>query len=609
MLRMGSTPHCSHHLQLVRRLAARKMQLYLRDEPTVLGKNHRQRWRFRGKAERLSAYSMHFVTCADAKGLYRACQEGLFPGISITPRGGGAPVLSIPRSKLLGIASWFLTGQTPAAGKGRPPGDQRRDTETATWASSTADRIKVAALLARPVAPPLRALMTLVLLAAARHDLGGGVEADELGPPARKRQRRSARRQVTGRGAYMHLRDVAARLRHLVGEITQQEQGEGGTARDHDAGPGWEARMAALHACRPSEDAILRQDSLPGPYPSAREQGSTWRRCRECRWKLCEELEVPCVPRDVLEQLRGEAETPPAAGGADATGGHGVARPRPAYALCWVARELLRAQAALPSLMTVGTAVAIVELGTGDREGLLSVCLAHVPRLLAMLEPYGAAMAHMSPDGKPVASPLLAELAVRLAQTRLLVDQQLALELARREETEVKTMPSSYLPAATGSLSHIDALDSSGTPICDPDTTLPVRRQYVRIVRHGDGPRGVATPPRPESEVRTVPDQLHAVLQDANVAPSLHLERDDSGGGRGATETCSHADRKRKPRANATCGMCTFFCEHACVMGAAAASPCPAPSTVPRAPRPPPLSCAGSPRLHCPPLLLAKGAM
>jgi hypothetical protein len=371
----------------------------------------------------------------------------------------------------------------------------------------------------------------------------------------------------------------------------QQEQGEGGTAGDHGAGPGWEARVAALHACHPSEDTILRQDSIPGPYPSAREQGGTWRRCKECRWKLCEELEVPCVPRDVLEQLRGEDEAPPVAGGAGGAGSHGVARPRPAYALCWVARELLRAQAALPSLMTVSTAVAIVELGLGDREGLLSVCLSHAPRLVAMLEPYGAATVHTMPDGKPQASPLLAELAVRLAQTRLLVDQQLALELARREETEVKTMPSSYMPAATGSLAHVDALDNNGTPICDPDTTLPVRRQYVRVVRQGDGPQGVATPPRPESEVGTVPDQLHAIMRGANVAPSLHLERDDlNGGGRGATETCTHADRRRKPRANATCGVCTFFCEHACVMGAAAASPCPPHSPFPRAPSPPSLS-------------------
>lgn len=495
-------------------------------------------WRLKRSAQRLSCYSMHYATCAESEGLRTACRDGRFPGI-----GEHDSILDIPRPRLLGIMSWYITGQTPPPTKGR-----RREgaSETADWTADYEERAKSAELLCRPVCQPLRPLVALVLGAAARKDPAGPVQAQGLASPSRRRSAQG------GSTVEQHMGAVAQWVGRVAGEMMQSR--EDAASLGSTAAPDRETRVRALHSHEPCYNAFLEQNSIPPPYPVAREEGRTWRRCGACRFKLTEELEPSVIPDSVLQQLQGE---PPAA----ATRGGARGTPRPAYALCRVVREVLNVQAATPALMTAETAAALVDIGHRDPARILSLSWSFAPRLLAMLKPWGAATTAAGDE----ASPLLTELALRLAQCRLLTEQSLALELAE-DGTETRTLPSSYLPAATGTVSHIDALDAEGRPILDEESGLPVRRQYVHVVPPQPGGDQPATP-KPLQEVRTVPNKLYDLMKEAGIPHRVHLEKDDDGGGRGVATTCDHADRGRKPRSKASAGVCTFICPHSCVLG------------------------------------------
>lgn len=101
----------------------------------------------------------------------------------------------------------------------------------------------------------------------------------------------------------------------------------------------------------------------------------------------------------------------------------------------------------------------------------------------------------------------------------------------------------------------------------DPRTGMPLRCQYVRLVQRSADEESVAQSAA-EVEVRTVPDMLYDRMIAAGVKHSVHLEPDDpDDGGRGASASCAHADRGRKPTRRATSGIATFLCEHKRIIG------------------------------------------
>lgn len=156
-----------------------------------------------------------------------------------------------------------------------------------------------------------------------------------------------------------------------------------------------------------------------------------------------------------------------------------------------------------------------------------------------------------------VAAPLLAELALRVSQARLLVDQGLALGLAGPAPPPI-AMPLSYQPATTGTLCHVPS---------SPDDAS-ARAQYVRLVVDTDGER---------REEDTVPDMLYKHLTENNKEWIARLQK-DPGKDRDDEEgvPCQHADRGRAfRRGGATSsGVITFLCEHCHVVGTALQPPC-----------------------------------
>lgn len=294
------------------------------------------------------------------------------------------------------------------------------------------------------------------------------------------------------------------------------------------------------HAEEPDRDAVLEQTTIPAPDADARERGGTWRRCRGCAWKLTEEVGERAIPRPVLQQLAQQG----------AGGSFGAA-----YALVRVALELLAEQSAVNCLVTSEAAQRVIALRHSP-EQLLSLCRTHLPRLTVLLEARGAAEQALWGGGgeRPAApAPLLADLAFRVAQTRLLVDQGLALGLAGAMEPEVRRMPLSYLPAATGTTCHLASGDDASS-----------RTQYVRISER-DVEGGSSR------ELETVPDMLYKELlsKGGTALARLHLERDTGKDRDDGDAPCQHADRGRAFRTGeaTTSGVVTFLCGHGHIIG------------------------------------------
>lgn len=404
--------------------------------------------------------------------------------------------------------------------------------------------MKVAEVLALPVSSPLRPLVRLVLLAAAKL---GGTDAEPLRAAPNAGQAGGAAGVRAPAQDEGRLQRVARSLAGIAQQMlaASDDPASTPTPRSGAAAATEEEGCTAvdrMHAKPANLPPLLEQASLPALDAEARERGGTWQRCENCVWKLGEELREAVIPDAVLAQL-----AQPGAGGA-----YGAA-----YALVRLILELLAEQSSINCIVTSEAAKRVINLRDRPRE-LSSLCRSHLPRLVIILDARGAARQQRSGEGAAgapgrggVVSPLLAELAYRVAQARLLVDQALALGLAG-PPIDPTPLRHSYLPTATGSLSHLPSGSDASS-----------RAQYVRL----------APDTGQREELETVPDQLYALLvqRGQRALARKHLEEDKGKDRDGAGEgPCEHADRGRgafRTGDATTSGIITFMCGHAHVLG------------------------------------------
>lgn len=351
---------------------------------------------------------------------------------------------------------------------------------------------------------------------------------------------------------------------------------------------------------------LLRLSTSQAPVPSARAGERSLRRCKLCRWwKLTEEVPAPSVPQRVLDDLR--------------------SRLRACTALVSLVRDLLMPQSSLFTLMGGEVAARIVGLlapasnGTGveatpltARRIVLRIVREAAPRLFEYFRGV-----HDAGEGGS-ASALLCEVALRVAQTRILLEQHFGLHLHPADaDVERISLPGSHLPAVSGVHAYFDcqssnapsrshgeharsgkgqlqpgAAQDSGAPSADAGArragTGLVVRQFVTVYKERDPlrlPRAVlcahgidegggsgdgSAAEAQAVEVVPIPHLLWNLLPYG--ARGLHIDKDKAVGGRQRRKEDgtqdSLADHRRKPHTRMTAGIFVFFCEHAEVSGA-----------------------------------------
>lgn len=479
-----------------------------------------------------------FVTCARVpafladlaavrrKGVLAGVADRIITGLPGRGDEQGSALLSLPHSKFVDAARALVSGCDGPTKEGQWV---RGNLTTITKAM----RLKVAGLASEAVAPPLRGLVRLVLAA--------GAHVAPLRDPTEATEPATVFEYIVTVGG--HVPHVAACV--LRQRAAMQQRGSG-----HWSGHNGAAQHLHKEGAH-DPDILGLQSALDDPFApdlSKRASKASTMRCSACRWKLCEEIEAPGIPTAVLEQLQASRHA--------------------GIALAEMVNELLRPVASIPALMTSAAASNIVAAcACGNMQTVLALMHSHAPRLLAFFKPYHV---HSAGTGQ-TASPLLGEVAFRVAQTRLLVRQQFAVHL-QPPQTSVERihLPRSYLPHVTGVLAFSGRGAGGG--------------HYVTVYCAGSGAAelgdGVAeggSRPQPRREVPAVPVLLHQRMKDAKIRPAvikLHVTTssfDNSGAGRGRVDAAEDASGgvtdHRKRKGDTTVGVCTFLCEHARILG------------------------------------------